>query len=81
MSTAKKLIPLARPDDVGLGIGRRSIGRRIKSDPEFAAIVVVVNGRNYAESDKLEAYKQKLIERGLRAPTPASPTAASESAA
>jgi hypothetical protein len=77
---SKKLVPLAKPEAVGLGIGRRTVGRRIKQDPDFPR-VIVINGRNYVEEDALAAYKEKLIERGLGARPRDLPTSSSGKAA
>jgi len=51
------LIPLANPAALGLGVGRRTVGRRMKDDPDFPTIHRI-NGRNYVQDDELAAYKQ-----------------------
>ena len=60
-----ELIPVADPAALALGVGRRSIGRRIKDDPDFPK-VLRSNGRLYVTRADLETYKNKLISRGLK---------------
>ncbi len=61
------LVPLAKPEAIGLGVGRRTLGRRIISDPDFPA-VIRMNGRLYIKRGDLDAYRGKLVERSLLAP-------------
>ncbi len=61
------LIPIANPAALGLGVGRRTVGRRMKDDPDFPTIHRI-NGRNYVKDDALAAYKQQLIRRSLAEP-------------
>jgi|GEM_PF-6603067 len=44
--------------------GRRTIGRKKKSDPDFPP-VHWWNGRGYIQAEEWEAYKKILIRRGL----------------
>jgi hypothetical protein len=63
MSTTENetLIPLADTEAVGLGIGRRTIGRRIKNPPPGFPTVLRINGRLYVRRSELNAYKARLI--------------------
>jgi hypothetical protein len=56
-----KLIPASNVEAVGLGIGRRSIGRRIKNPPDGFPAPIKINGRLYFDQDALENYKHGLI--------------------
>jgi hypothetical protein len=58
---SKKLIPVANPEAVGLGVGRRSLGRRIANPPPGFPKAIRINGRLFFDSDELEAYKLRLI--------------------
>jgi hypothetical protein len=44
--------------------GRRTIGRKKKTDPDFPP-VHWMNGRGYVQAEEWEAYKKVLICRGL----------------
>jgi hypothetical protein len=57
MSTiaTESLVPLADTDEVGLGIGRRTIGRRVKNPPPGFPTVLRINGRLYVRRSELEA--------------------------
>lgn len=63
MSTleSKSLVPLADAAAVGLGVGRRSLGRRVKDPPPGFPRVFRLNGRLYVRRSELEAYKEQLI--------------------
>jgi hypothetical protein len=63
MSTLENesLVPLADAGAVGLGIGRRSLGRRVKNPPPGFPRVFRLNGRLYVRRVELEAYKAQLI--------------------
>jgi hypothetical protein len=60
-----ELVPVADTDALGLGVGRRSIGRRIKNPPENFPRPIRINGRLYFRRVELEAYKQRLIQQAL----------------
>jgi hypothetical protein len=60
----RKLVPLAKAEAIGLGVGRRTLGRRMKDDPDFPP-VHRINGRNYIEDAQLAIYKQRLIQRAI----------------
>ena len=78
MSTiaTESLVPLADTDEVGLGIGRRTIGRRVKNPPPGFPTVLHINGRLYVRRSELEAYKAKLIAEAIAAPVAGMPKAA-----
>ena len=61
MSDNETFVPLADAAGVGLGIGRRSLGRRIKNPPPGFPAVLRINNRLYVRRSELEAYKSKLI--------------------
>jgi predicted DNA-binding transcriptional regulator AlpA len=61
------LIPVADAEALGLGIGRRSIGRRIKDDPQFPP-ALRIRGRLYVRKSDLENYKTRLISAALAEP-------------
>lgn len=61
------LVPAADTNAVGLGVGRRSIGCRIKNPPAGFPAPIRINGRLYFRRSELEAYKQKLISEALAA--------------
>ena len=67
MSTEEieRLIPAADTEALGLGVGRRSIGRYIKNPPEGFPTPLRINSRLYFRRAEIEAYKQKLIQRAL----------------
>lgn len=67
MTQKSVLIPLSQPKAVGLGVGRRTLGRRVVEDPEFPP-VVRIKGRLYVEEGRLDEYKRRLIQRGLSPP-------------
>jgi hypothetical protein len=62
------LVPLADVDAVGLGVGRRSLGRRVKNPPPGFPIALRINGRLYLRRSEIEGYKEKLIREALAAP-------------
>ncbi|MGD0186985.1 MAG: hypothetical protein ABSC25_17275 [Roseiarcus sp.] len=70
------LVPLADVDAVGLGVGRRSLGRRVKNPPPGFPTALRINGRLYLRRSELEAYKQRLIAEASTAPATAEPRAA-----
>jgi hypothetical protein len=63
---SKKLIPVADPEAIGLGVGRRTLGRRIKNPPPGFPTVVHINHRLYFVADELEKYKATLIQSALQ---------------
>lgn len=75
MSKTEALIPVADVDSVGLGVGRRTLGRRIKNPPPGFPQVLRINNRLYVRSSELEAYKARLIAEALAAPPVASEVA------
>jgi hypothetical protein len=60
-----KLIPISNTDSVGLGVGRRTLGRRIKNPPPGFPQAIRINGRLFFEEDELEAYKRSLLKSRL----------------
>ncbi len=62
------LVPLADPAEVGLGVGRRTLGRRVKNPPAGFPTVLRINKRLYVRRSELEAYKAKLIAEASAAP-------------
>jgi hypothetical protein len=69
MSTVENesLVPVA---DAGFGVGRRTIGRRIKNPPPGFPTVLRINGRLYFRRSELEKYRaQMLAEAGVVAKT------------
>ena len=58
---SEALIPLADTDEVGLGVGRRTLGRYVKNPPPGFPTVVRLNGRLYVPRSELERYKARLI--------------------
>ena len=44
------LIPVANVEEIGLGVGRRTIGRRIKNPPPGFPAVMKINGRLVREA-------------------------------
>lgn len=65
MLQRRNLLPLAKPEALGIGLGRRSIGRKILEDPEFPPLIRI-SGRLYVEEALWERYKELLINRGLQ---------------
>lgn len=57
----KSLIPVANTSELGLGVGRRTIGRRIENPPDGFPKVLRINGRLYVRRRELEQYKAQLI--------------------
>ena len=72
----ESLVPLADTAEVGLGVGRRTIGRRVKNPPDGFPTVLRINGRLYVRRSELEAYKAKLIAEAIAAPVASMPKAA-----
>jgi hypothetical protein len=58
---SKKLIPVADAEAVGLGVGRRTLGRRIVNPPPGFPRAIRINGRLFFDSEELDAYKLALI--------------------
>jgi hypothetical protein len=61
------LIPLANPEAIGLGVGRRTLGRKIKDPASGFPAAIRINGRLYVRRSELEAFKERLIAEGIRA--------------
>lgn len=59
------LVPAADIEAVGLGVGRRSLGRRIKNPPQGFPTPLRINGRLYFRRSELESYKKKLISEAI----------------
>ena len=68
-SESETLVPLADTADVGLGVGRRTLGRRIKNPPPGFPTVMRINKRLYVLRSELEAYKMRLIAEAVGAPS------------
>ena len=58
---SSKLIPVSNAENIGLGVGRRTLGRRMKNPPPGFPPAIRINGRLFFEEDALEAYKRRLI--------------------
>jgi predicted DNA-binding transcriptional regulator AlpA len=58
------LIPVANAQAMGLGVGRRSIGRRIKDANSGFPPTIRIGGRLYATKSELDNYKARLIRDG-----------------
>jgi hypothetical protein len=58
---SEALIPLADTDEVGLGVGRRTLGRYVKNPPPGFPTVMRINKRLYVPRSELDAYKANLI--------------------
>lgn len=67
MSNVEKetLVPLADAAEVGLGVGRRTLGRRIKNPPPGFPSVLRINNRLYVRRSELERYKERLIAEAI----------------
>jgi hypothetical protein len=61
----KKFIAISSPD-LGLPGGRRTVGRRMKDDPNFPQVFQFGN-KKYVIEEELEAYKDLLIRRAMAA--------------
>ena len=72
----ESLVPLANVASIGLGVGRRTLGRRVKNPPPGFPAVMRINRRLYVRRGELEIYKQKLIAEATAAPVAAAPPAA-----
>jgi hypothetical protein len=59
----ERLIPAADAEAVGLGVGRRSIGRYLKNPPPGFPRAVRMNKRLYFKQTELESYKRRLSTR------------------
>jgi hypothetical protein len=65
------LVPIANTAEIDLGVGRRTIGRRIKNPPPGFPSVLRINGRLYVRRADLETYKAHLIAESVASPTTA----------
>lgn len=66
MSTeTETLVPIANTVEIGLGVGRRTLGRRIKNPPQGFPAVLRINNRLYVRRSELEAYKARLITNAI----------------
>jgi hypothetical protein len=62
----KRLIPLSRPKDLGLGLDTpNDVFRIMKSDPRFPP-VYKIHGKNYVLAGDRDAYRDQLIAEALR---------------
>ena len=61
------LVPVADVEAVGLGVGRRTVGRRIKRPPSGFPTVIRINNRLYFRRNELRRYKQRLIAEAIAA--------------
>lgn len=67
--TQETLIPVANTEALGLGVGRRTIGRKIKDPDSGFPPVIRINGRLYVRQADLDAYKSNLIAGALSLPS------------
>lgn len=65
-SQNETLIPVADYTAIGLGVGRRSLGRRIKNPPAGFPTAIKINGRLYFRRSEIESYKAKLIAEAVK---------------
>jgi hypothetical protein len=65
--TQPTLVPLADHTRLNLPFGPRTVDRRAAMDPDFPP-VIRVGGRRFVEADKLDQYRDALIERGKATP-------------
>lgn len=65
------LVPIADDEAVGLGVGRRTVGRRIKRPPPGFPTPIRINNRLYFRRSELRKYKERLIAEAIVAPPPA----------
>src|SRR6202035_1119509 len=59
-------VPAPEMGGAGKSGGRRAVGRRIKTDPDFPQ-VYRINGRLYVRESDWESYKRVLLRRGAEA--------------
>jgi hypothetical protein len=59
-----KLLPLAKTEEIGLGVCRRTLGRRIKDPNSGFPTPIRLNGRLYVRKSDLDTYKLRLIREG-----------------
>lgn len=57
----KSLVPVADADKLGFGVGRRTIGRRIKNPPPGFPRVLQINSRLYFRRSELEKYRAQML--------------------
>jgi hypothetical protein len=57
----KEVVPCSDPSKLGLGFGRRTLGRMMLDPPDGFPAVVRLQGRLYVERGQLEAYKERLL--------------------
>jgi hypothetical protein len=60
-SETESLVPVADADKLGFGVGRRTIGRRIKNPPPGFPTVLRINSRLYLRRSELEKYKARML--------------------
>jgi hypothetical protein len=65
------LVPVADDEAVGLGVGRRTVGRRIKSPPPGFPTAIRINNRLYFRRNELRRYKERVIAEAIAATFPA----------
>ena len=66
-TAAETLVPVADIESIGLGVGRRTIGRRIKNPPPGFPVAFRVNGRLNMKRSEVERYKAQMIAEALAA--------------
>jgi hypothetical protein len=65
-SDPKRLIPLSRPKDLGLGLDTpNDVFRIMKSDPRFPP-VYKIRGKNFIIASDRDRYRNELIAEALR---------------
>jgi len=62
------LIPLANPAALGLGVGRRTVGRRMKDDPDFPTIHRINGPQLRPRRRACRPTNKQLIRRSLAEP-------------
>jgi hypothetical protein len=60
-SETESLVPVADADKLGFGVGRRTIGRRIKNPPPGFPTVLRINSRLYFRRSELEKYRAQML--------------------
>ena len=63
-----ELIPISNVEALGLGVGRRTIGRLIKNPESGFPPALNIRGRLYVEREALEQYKARLIAQSVATP-------------
>ncbi len=74
------LIPVANAEAIGLGVERRSLGRRIRDPASGFPTTIRIGGRLYVRKSELDAYKARLIRGALSETRKSTPSFGGEAA-